>query len=969
MATTQNTFNGNGSNLGPFSFTFKWLESTDIKVSVGGVLKTAGTHYNLQNLNYNPLTGKTGGEVLFTAGNAPPVGTNNIRIYRDTDDEALSAVFSSGSAIRAKDLNDNFTQNLYVTQEVNNNAVSIDGSNPMVGNLNFNNFKVVNLGTPTVATDASTKGYVDSVVATGAANAAAAAASASAAAGSATAAANSFDAFDDRYLGVKASDPVVDNDGNALITGAMYFNSTTNRTKIYNGTIWIDAGVPGSLVRWTKTAAGGETSLSGNDNNSNALNYTPGSEQVFLNGALLTRGVDYTATTGTTITGLVALTAGDVVDVLSLNQYVVGTVPDQSVTNAKVANAAGIAASKLSFTQAGTGAVTRTVDSKLKDVVSVKDFGAVGDGVADDTAALAAMFTHCNAQGLPWYIPSGNYLIQQNSVLTVKTSGACDGRLLIPKANRTSRIEIKRDVDFLALNTSGWNSLTRGSLNINALNAVGMLVSIESTEILIPRNNPPSNTPYYKQEVVRCLDKDGFFSTPLVNTYNPAGNTITVRGAALSTPIKITGLNILITGSDSGSGSWREKVRVERDRVTLEDLTIINNNPAEPIENAVYVAYAADVTFSRPFIRGMVFAGSGYGIQFSNTIGCKVLNGDIQECRRAISGRHNCDLTIDGGNYSESIDDHWGDRMVISNLTVTSTSTGDSSITYAGNDIRVSNVTAYGGRNFFGIRTDTPSLGGNVVISKVNVYSQLPGDPYWLFGHTSFTFQGSPGTYPAGFTYKTPDLLSITDINLSVTAAYQCLFFAYAPSSGGNEPAGAWQAWKQIDLSGPFNFGTTATIAMLLVKDGSKTVGNPKINIDCHNTSLPSSSQLFYISSLDSSTSGRASVTLSNAKGPCNLRYSGYAVSKLLVDNCQIGNVAQDQFHPVSGCVSVFSNCEFSGATFEDAQTDCFFSGCLFNTEYSEFPATRCAWVGCVRTAAQGALPTDIRANVLSPFL
>jgi polygalacturonase len=42
------------------------------------------------------------------------------------------------------------------------------------------------------------------------------------------------------------------------------------------------------------------------------------------------------------------------------------------------------------FIQEGTGAVQRTVESKLQDVVSVKDFGAVGDGVADDTAAIQA---------------------------------------------------------------------------------------------------------------------------------------------------------------------------------------------------------------------------------------------------------------------------------------------------------------------------------------------------------------------------------------------------------------------------------------------------------------------------------------------------------------------------------------------------------------------------------------------------
>jgi hypothetical protein len=51
---------------------------------------------------------------------------------------------------------------------------------------------------------------------------------------------------------------------------------------------------------------------------------------------------------------------------------------------------AGLSATKLSFTQSGTGAATRTVDSKLKDVVSVKDFGAVGDNTTNDTVAISS---------------------------------------------------------------------------------------------------------------------------------------------------------------------------------------------------------------------------------------------------------------------------------------------------------------------------------------------------------------------------------------------------------------------------------------------------------------------------------------------------------------------------------------------------------------------------------------------------
>lgn len=65
-----------------------------------------------------------------------------------------------------------------------------------------------------------------------------AAASESAAAASASSAASSWDQFDDRYLGAKASDPTVDNDGNALLTGALYWNTTTNEIKIWNGTGW-----------------------------------------------------------------------------------------------------------------------------------------------------------------------------------------------------------------------------------------------------------------------------------------------------------------------------------------------------------------------------------------------------------------------------------------------------------------------------------------------------------------------------------------------------------------------------------------------------------------------------------------------------------------------------------------------------------------------------------------------------------
>jgi len=90
-------------------------------------------------------------------------------------------------------------------------------------------------------------------------------------------------------------------------------------------------GVLTSLI-WRKTATGGETSLSGYDNASQALSYTPGQEQVFLNGILLVRGADYTATNGTSITGLAALAADDYVQIVCYNNFSLASLPSTSIS-------------------------------------------------------------------------------------------------------------------------------------------------------------------------------------------------------------------------------------------------------------------------------------------------------------------------------------------------------------------------------------------------------------------------------------------------------------------------------------------------------------------------------------------------------------------------------------------------------------------------------------------------------------
>jgi hypothetical protein len=80
-----------------------------------------------------------------------------------------------------------------------------------------------------------------------------------------------------------------------------------------------------TLSRYRYVAAGSETSVTGADANGNILAYTVGMEQVYLNGVLLVRVGDYTASTGTSITGLTALVANDVVEILTFSPFTIAS--------------------------------------------------------------------------------------------------------------------------------------------------------------------------------------------------------------------------------------------------------------------------------------------------------------------------------------------------------------------------------------------------------------------------------------------------------------------------------------------------------------------------------------------------------------------------------------------------------------------------------------------------------------------
>ena len=377
---------------------------------------------------------------------------------------------------------------------------------------------------------------------------------------------------------------------------------------------------------------------------------------VYVNGARLSLTADYAENVdGVTVT---------FVNALQLNDEVIFS------SGEIVTNTTGLA-STIQYTPAGTGAVTTNVQDKLRESVSVKDFGAVGDGVTDDTAAIQAAIDEAEVSGVVIHVPAGTYKI--TSQLVKASSFTCpniigDGQgstifdyssfsgatacLYIAGGSGTLSKSIISGIEFKGSSTSygiefdGQNGITVKDCRFDT-NAIGILFHNKSastfTEYVVADSCDFHSTCTQVAQYKVTSGNDSFHGSGLRNC--------TV--STINSPVIETDANAVVYNAPLSLQVW----------LNSTDATLIENNSS--FEQMFYGTITAEI-FS-PYILTLADTGEvdfvgnisvlGEGVTYGTLLQSDAIvrNTDGSTSKRGVRTSYNVGLTTGGNTITSPI--------------------------------------------------------------------------------------------------------------------------------------------------------------------------------------------------------------------------------------------------------------------------------------------------------------------------
>jgi hypothetical protein len=266
---------------------------------------------------------------------------------------------------------------------------------------------------------------------------------------------------------------------------------------------------------------------------------------------------------------------------------------------------------KRKFLQSGTGAVPRLIESKLQDVVSVRDFGAVGDGSTDDTAAIQASLDAWVANEGSLIFPQGNYIITQPLVVTFSTNRT--GRTLISGYGATIDATSVTG-DALTFTITGAQTLVRNlvieGLQINADQAVDQAAFV--------LQGPGAADSYFYNNVLRDLTIAGFTGIKLL------GNVFesSVENCNIKCPINTSNAGYpIFLSSSGGSGPSGNGI--------ISSITLYQNTTRGGLNGVLSENDVSDVCF----VNGTYLQAWNEGIKVRNAQQGYIKGAHIEACQ------------------------------------------------------------------------------------------------------------------------------------------------------------------------------------------------------------------------------------------------------------------------------------------------------------------------------------------------